>query len=123
MNCLNGPGRGGGQGTSGGWGQWQKIPWTQCCRRKCQLGVAALSCITVHPAYDMHREGELSEGEDQGNEVDLPVCKPHPKARVSSLLGTPFCFYKGEDPFLVQRNIFVHLPPERHNRSLRGEDP
>ena len=102
MNCLNGSGRGGGQGTSGGRGQWQKILWTQCFRRKCQLGVAALSCTNVHTAYDMHREGELSEAEDQGNKVDLLVCKPYPKAHVSSLLGTSFCFYKGEYSFPVE---------------------
>lgn len=78
MNCLNGSGRGGGQGTSGGGGQWQKISWTQCCRIKCQPGVAALSCTNVRTASDMHREGELSEGE-QGDKVDLsasPTLRP-----------------------------------------------
>ena len=54
MNCLCDSGREGGHGTLGGWGSWQQqdTPWGQCCRGKCRLDVAALSCADVRTARD-----------------------------------------------------------------------
>lgn len=54
MNCLCDSGREAGHGTLGSWGPWQQqdTPWGWCCRGKCWLDVAALSCADVRTARD-----------------------------------------------------------------------
>lgn len=60
-----------------------------------QEQVAAPGCTNVHTACDGYREGELSEGDDQGDGIALLIRNPHPSASVSSLQDASFCFHKG----------------------------